>query len=275
MTHTTRRLALLTALLAAVAAPRGAEAALLTLAGSTLTVSVGPVPAIAVPQNVAGLPILVSSGGGSFTEPAGLFTGTAMLPPALFTGVPLINGFTLVVSNHTKQIAQGAPAGVVASYFGIHRAGGGLGGPGRLTGAAIVNILALFNLHVPLFPVGYTDDYTSSSGPGGGGPLVTVFGTGWTTGDVTLTGVSTETPSGALVNTVTFGALGFDNRTAGHRGIVQLVSPFKVVSGVAGNLSGYALQTLTFVPEPGTFVLLGLGAAALAGHGLRRRRAGP
>jgi hypothetical protein len=273
MTHTARKFALvLASLLATAAAPRVAEAALLTLAGSTLTVSVGPVPPITVPQSVAGVPVLVSSGGGSFTEPAGLFNTTAMLPPELFTGVPLINGFTLVVSNLTKQIAQGAQPGSLASSFGIHRAGGGLGGPGPLTGAAIVNVLGLFNLNVPLAPIGYTDAYTSVSG---GSIMVTVFGTGWTTGDVTLTGVSTETPSGAPLNTVTFDALGFDNRTAGHRGVVQLVSPFKVISGATGNLPGYALQTLTFVPEPGTLVLLGAGVLGLVGYGLRRRRGGP
>jgi hypothetical protein len=260
------------ALALVLTAPRGADAALLTLTGSTLTVSVGALPPITVPQNVAGVPILVSSGSGGFTEPAGLFTGTAMLPPALFTGVPLINGFTLLVSNLTKQVAQGAQPGTAGPGVGIHRAGGGLGGPGPLSGTAIVNVLGLFNLDIPLAPIGYTDAYTSVSG---GSILVTVFGTGWTTADVTLTGVSTETPLGAQLNTVTFGALGFDNRTAGHRGIVHLVSPFKVVSGVTGNLPGFALQTLTFVPEPATLVLLGAGVVALVGYGLRRRRAAP
>ena len=56
---------------------------------------------------------------------------------------------------------------------------------------------------------------------------------------------------------------------------MQLVSPFKVISGAAGNLPGYALQTLTFVPEVGTLVTLGTGALALVAYGLRRRRAGP
>jgi hypothetical protein len=187
---------------------------------------------------------------------------------------PIVSGFTLVVSNLAKEVAQGAPGGL-ASYWGVHRAGGGPGGPGRLTGAAIVNVLGLSNLHVPLYPVGYTDGYFTSSGPEGGGIRVTVIGTGWTTGDVTITGVTSETPSGAALNTVTLGALGFDNRTPGHRGVVQLVSPFKVISGVTGNLPGYALQTLTFVPEVGTLVTLGAGVVALVGYGLRKRRAVP
>jgi hypothetical protein len=261
-----RRIRILVAITLATAAPTAADAALLTLTGSTLTVSLGFFATATVPQNVPALPVLVSSGGGSFTEPAGLFTGTVLIPkdPG---GPPIISGVTVVVSNETKQIAQGAQAG--STYFGIHRAGGGLGGPGRLAGTVFVNVLALFNLYVPLFPVGNTDQYVTSSGPPPSSVL-TVIGTGWTTGDVTITGLSTQTPSGAPANTVTFGALGFDQRTPGHRGVVQLVSPFKVISEVTGNLSGYALQTLTFtgVPEPGTLVLLVTAAVALGLRGL-------
>jgi hypothetical protein len=61
------------------------------------------------------------------------------------------------------------------------------------------------------------------------------------------------------VNTVTFG--GYDNRTPLHNGVIALVSPFKVSTNVMGNLPAYALQTLTFVPEPGTLVFLGMAVA--------------
>jgi hypothetical protein len=58
---------------------------------------------------------------------------------------------------------------------------------------------------------------------------------------------------------------------------VQLVTPFKVITSVAGNLGGFALQTLTFVgaPEPGSLVLVGTSVAALVAYGVRRWRAGP
>jgi len=250
-----------------LASPAGA--ALLTLTGSTLTVAVGAIPPVTFAQNVASIPVLVSSGGGSFTEPAGIFTGTAALPTSLFTGIPIINGLSVAgMWNSTKLIAQGAQPGGIAPFYGIHRAGGGLGGSGALSGRALLNVLGLFNLAVPLYRVGSEDAYSTSYSNAN---KVTLFGTGWTTGNVTLTGLTT--PSG-LVNTMTFGALGFDNRTPGHRGVVQLVSPFKVVSGVTGNLPGYALQTLTFaaVPEPGRLSALALGAVALVAYGRSRGR---
>ena len=243
-----------------------AEGALLTLAGSTLTVSVWNLPTVSFPQNVAAVPISVSSAGG-FTEPAGIFTGTVMLPSSMFTGVPLVNGFTVALLGHApKYIAPGAPGG---SRTGIQRPGGGVGGPGPLSGRALINVLALFNLVVPLFPVG--DTYGSSIS-NQYGIMVTVLGTDWTTGNVTLTGLSGTAPS---QNTVTFDSLGFDHRTPGHAGVLQLVSPFKVVDGAAGANPGYAIQTLTFaaqVPEPGTLVLLVSGVTGLVAYGFAKRR---
>jgi len=53
---------------------------------------------------------------------------------------------------------------------------------------------------------------------------------------------------------------------------VLLVSPFKVITNAAGNLPGIAMQTLVFVPEPASLVLLAAGTATLALLGSRRMR---
>jgi hypothetical protein len=271
-----------------------AHAALLSLLGSsTLDLRLGPygetvtfdtlqcgpvtMPGIApfpMNQPVSLLPL---GPGGGFVEPAGLFSGTRTFDkpfsvpttfgfPCTF-GIDLLDDFTLAnVSNGTKSIAPGAAGGGQAT--GVVRPGGGLGGPGALAGTAIVNVLGLFNLNIPLSPIGSTGD----TGQVVAGTLaITVLGTGWTTASVRVTGVSTLTPGGNVLNTVTFA--GYDNRTPGHVGTVLLVSPFKVLTNAAGNLPGIARQTLVFggvVPEPGVLLLLTAGAAALGLRGRRR-----
>ena len=236
-------------------------ASIVTLVGGSLGISLGGLPPASFPLNVSAVPLSVSSGGGSFTEPASIFTGNLNLPTSLFTGVPLISDLTLGnVANSTKFIAQGAVGGGHAA--GVLRAGGGLGGPGPLGGTAFLNILALVNMAIPLSPIGNTGDSFVLEA---GSLVITVLGTGWTTGAVTLTGVTT-----AGVNTVTLA--GYDNRTPAHNGVVQLVSPFKVITNVAGNLAGIATQTLTFVPEAGALALLASGGVALALLGRFRRR---
>jgi hypothetical protein len=155
----------------------------------------------------------------------------------------------------------------------VLRPGDGLGGPGPLAGTFIVNVPGLFNLDIPLSPVGST----GAAGQAVVGTLaVTVLGTGWTTAPVQVTGISTgttPTSQAAIVNTVTF--VGYDNRTPGHVGRVLLVSPFKVVTNAAENLPGIARQTLDFagiVPEPGTLGLLVVGAVGPVLDGRRRMR---
>jgi hypothetical protein len=255
--------ALLFAAVFAMSVSSQASAALTTLVSGVMGISIGALPPITFPSSGPQL-ISVSSGGGSFTEPASVFTGSVQLPTGLFTGVALINGLTIGgLANGSKVVAQGAAAGPRASQ--LIRAGGGLGGPGALTGSAFVNVLFLFNLTVPLNIVGQTGATTSVVA---GTLAVTVLGTGWTTGPVTMTGVTTGSPA---TNTVI--NVGYDNRTPGHAGIVQLISPFKVITNAAGNLPGLATQTLTFlVPEPGTLLLLGSGVVGLALYGRRRLR---
>ena len=83
--------------------------------------------------------------------------------------------------------------------------------------------------------------------------------TGWTTGPVTVTGITSFPPGDPTpVNTVT--TTGFDARTAGHAGTISLVSPTRVLTNAAGNLPLFARLQISGVnlktPEPGTALLL-------------------
>jgi hypothetical protein len=248
----------------AVTASDPAGAVLLTLQGSTFGISIGALPPIVFPQ-VAPVAIDVSSAGGGFTEPAAVFSGSVMLPTALFTGVALIDGLTIAnVANEAKTISPSQPAGPRTAL--VLRDGGGLGGPGPIAGTSFVNVLSLFNLAVPLGVIGSTGASTMVTA---GTLMVAVSATGWTTNLVQITQVTSND-----VNEVTVNFEGYDNRTAGHAGVIQLVSPFHITTNAAGNLPGLAVQTLTFgTPEPGTLLLAGaaLGTVALLAYRRMRR----
>ena len=91
----------------------------------------------------------------------------------------------------------------------------------------------------------------------------------WQTGvvPITVAGVTLTTDNGAPIFTT-----GYDNRTAGGLGTVKLVAPGGLMSTLGGNLPLYVFMQLTFVPEPGTLLLLGSGIAGLAIIGRKRMR---
>lgn len=229
------------AMLAIAAAPAGAVT--LTASG-TLGVAIGALPAVTVGGSPA--PILVSSGSGDFTQPVSMFSAAVVLPTQLFTGVSLISSLNVTVANASMAVS------------------GGTGNAG-LNGTAIVGVLGgLINLLIPLSPVGAGGVIS----PAAAGLMITVTGHNWTTGVGAVTGLSSATPLGGFTNTVTLA--GSDTRTAGHQGSILLVSPFRVMSGATGTLTGFATQLLTFVPEPGTLLLIGSGVACVALVGRKR-----
>lgn len=234
------------AALLAVLVPVTASADALDLGPSSFSLSISTLPPIQVPNNPS--TIVVSSGAGTFTEPAGVFGPTTIgLPASLFTGVSLISGLTLAgIGNGTLVCSSTDP---------------NLNCTGGLAGTTLVNVLQLFNLSIPLSVVGSPG---ASVRVDAGGIIITVIGQKWTAGPTSVTGV---TGGPALSN-------GVDNRTPGHGGELVLVSGFKAVTNVAGSLPGFAVQNLNFVPEPMRMLSLGAAGAAigLLVHLRRRRR---
>ena len=57
---------------------------------------------------------------------------------------------------------------------------------------------------------------------------------------------------------------GFDNRSAGGAGVLQLVTPTRIGLGALGSLASLATLTITIVPEPATALLVACGLAGLA-----------
>ena len=95
----------------------------------------------------------------------------------------------------------------------------------------------------------------------GPGTLVSV--TGWTTGNLTLTGMG-----GATLMT-----RGSDARTPGGRGNILLVTPILIEGGLHPSpLVGFGTLSLALVPEPGTLVLTLAGVLGLAALGRQRAR---
>ncbi|MCZ6783853.1 MAG: hypothetical protein O7G30_11160 [Proteobacteria bacterium] len=233
------------ALAVALVLPGVAGAAILDLTQSTLAIRIAELPALSVTQSPDPTPISVSSGAGSFVLPAGLFASTVFT--AVSTAGSLIETLALTVDNQT------------AAFTGAGGQDGGFGGVGPLTGVFRIGFLAgLINLSIPLSVVGVGGVVRT----GAAALLITVTGHHWTTGRVVTTTL------------VGYDAIsGYDNRTAGHAGALQLVTPFRIDSNAfGGSLRGVGTLTLRFVPQPDV-LLLGLSAAAgLAVVGRRRQR---
>jgi hypothetical protein len=182
---------------------------------------------------------------------------------AVTTGVTTAPPITQVVFSLTGHAAGNFTAG--------GGPGGGLGGPMTLAGTG--KLLAYSGnvtlVVVPLSPAGQPGGFVSVTS--GGGTIVQVSGTGWTTGSWTLMAPATSVGGGTWTpRTVT--ATGADLRTPSGAGTLVLISPIFIRTNLAGDLPNFAVLTLNYVPEPATLLLVGAGMAGLALRGRRRHQ---
>lgn len=224
------------AVLVAWAVAGAAQAAPLSFTG-TLALQVATLPPVAVTG--AGV---AEVSGDSVSLPGGAFATTGLVVPVTDPAAFPILGVQVTAQNAAGTFASGA-------------------GPMPLIGAAKVclfgecSALPVSNLTVPISVVGGSGTATITAAVN-----LTVLGAPWTTGTVsvgTLTAMGGTTGGGAVAG-----------------GTLHLVTPVLVSTNIGSFtlVPIFGSLALSFVPEPGTLLLLGSGLGALALAGRARRR---
>jgi hypothetical protein len=230
------------------------------VAGQAQAIVIGATGSVAV--SIAGLSPLILPGSASVTVngsgPAGHLT--ALQVPA---GVFAISGLILPVTDPAAFPIAGLQvtgSNMSAAFGGS--GGAGFGGASGLNGGSKVCLFgpcsaATANITVPLAVVGGGGVATVM-----GAVNLTVVGAPWTTGTVA---VGTVTQMGFAMPA---------SNTAAPGGTVQLVTPIFISTNIGASavLPGFAFMTLSFVPEPGTLLLLGSGIAGLVAFGRSRAK---
>ena len=159
---------------------------------------------------------------------------------------PPITGNALVLTGNDPGTFTGAP---LKGTMGLH-------GQLKLIAYGGVTLLG-----IPLSVVGVPGAVAYNSAYG---VNLTAVGAAWTAGTAMLTLPTTMGGS----RTTSFA--GYDNRVNGA-GTVQLVTPIRFDSNIAGAQVIWSSLRITYVPEPGSLSLLGAGTLILAAVGRRAR----
>jgi hypothetical protein len=222
-------------------------------------------------------------------------TSSYVVNSAAFTGFPALTGLKLSMHSGSGSFQDGFS---VANSVGPGNIGG-FGGYGSTTGSAVLEAGGFF-FAIDLSVLGAGG--TVSVAPVLNNTLV-VEGEPFGTAAVQITGVSSNllfvpgrgttgvaftlnlttveivsaieiSVAGVVVeqNTVTVEGTNMLN-SASAPGMVTMVSPYRLSTGnLAGNSAGAVYMKLSFVPEPGTMLLLISGAVGLAVIGRKRMK---
>jgi len=227
-----------------VGAAQPAHAVVQTLSAASMSVTVSALPPINITWN----------GTGSADVTATSITG-------LTAGIFNFSGSLPVTDPGAFPIAGLAVAGVTnggANFSNVNVAGP----VGLMAVQGVANVCLFAGCAGP--PANVTVPFTTGGVNGvglGGAPIavaglvnVTVNGNGWTTGTATV-GATSQT--------------GSPLDASGH---IKLVSPVTISTNIGASavLPMFAVMELTFIPEPGTLLLLASGVAGLAIVGRKR-----
>ncbi|MCH7866966.1 MAG: PEP-CTERM sorting domain-containing protein [Myxococcales bacterium] len=283
----------------AFSTPASAGLATLDPAQSFLDIKLGSIPRIRLNAQSASVTISGGPGAHSIAESASVFqTDTFTVQSAAFTGFPDLTGLKISlhagIGNFGENASYVNPFGpgpiqgfggseantgfatLTAGGFQFLISLGNLGSGGMTTLAAVLqNVLVVtgapFNTG-PAVITGLSSNILRV--PSLGSITGVAFTLNLTTVQL-LTAIELTTGAGAkLENSMVTLSSGFNGLVSeDSSGQIKMVSPFRLkTGGLAGNIAGSVTKTFTFVPEPGTMLLLISGAAGLAIVGRKRMR---